>query len=273
MATAKKSAAKKSVVKKAAPAKKAVAKKAVAKKATPVKKAVAKKATPVKKAVAKKATPVKKAVAKKATPVKSSPRNTTNLAVRVPEVPRILPAQRTQSATINPLPAQRAEFAETKSRSSNIPLWFALLALGISIVYFIAQRSDANTQSSSAPNAVETASPTPSATFKQSETKESESKSITAASLSAKPEFLYTSTGIEISWSTSGFNTYSSVTLLSSVNNAPFIELTRGESTLSSFALTKEDTVGQTRFKLVFTTSEGAEITSSPLSVRGLFSK
>jgi hypothetical protein len=266
MATAKKSAAKKSVVKKAAPAKKAVAKKA-----TPVKKTVAKKATPVKKTVAKKATPVKKAVAKKATPVKSSPRNTMDLAVRVPEVPRILPAQRTQSATINPLPAQRAEIAETKSRSSNIPLWFALLALVISIVYFIAQRSDANTQSSSAPNAVETASPTPSATFKQSETKESES--ITAASISAEPEFLYTSTGIEITWSTSGFNTYSSVTLLSSVNNAPFIELTSGESTLSSFALTKEDTVGQTRFKLVFTTSEGAEITSSPLSVRGLFSK
>ena len=280
-ATTKKVAAKKATTKKVA-AKKTVAKNAVAKKSV-AKKAVAKKSV-AKKAVAKK-TVAKKATAKKvatAAPVKRAPRKVVDLTVGVPEVPFGGTSPRTPLRSPAPVATEPRISPvipeERKAKKGNGPLVFAVIAVIASAAYYFSQQSSSGSTPSTTPAPVASESPTvtPSAEASAEATASTEpvvTASPATSTLSAKPTFLYTSTGIKISWSTSGFDQYSDVILSASVDGGTFAPIRSGDGSISAFDVVKVDTVGKTAFKLIFTTSEGEKVTSSLVSIRGRFEK
>ena len=275
-ATTKTVAAKKATTKKVA-AKKTVAKKAVAKK-TVAKKATAKKAT-AKKATAKKATAKKAATA---APVKRAPRKVVDLTVGVPEVPFGGTSPRTPLRSPAPVATEPRISPvipeERKAKKGNGPLVFAVIAVIASAAYYFSQQSSSGSTPSTTPAPVASESPTaaPSAEASAEATASTEpvvTTSPATTALSAKPTFLYTSTGIKISWSTSGFDQYSDVILSASVDGGTFAPIRSGDGSISAFDVVKVDTVGKTAFKLIFTTSEGEKVTSSLVSIRGRFEK
>lgn len=270
MATAKKVAAKKSATKKA------VAKKAVAKK-SPVKKTVAKKA------VAKKA-PVKKSATKKVVAKKSvaTRKVDTTLKFGIPEVPvtsSTIPTNRTSAPLperTSPSPVVEVVTNTEKKRKGNGALIFAVVALLASIAYLITQMSDNSSPSAATPTPVASATesvsaePTTEPTTEPSQAPATKAAAVTA-DVSATPTFIYTSTGIKVSWNIEGFSSYTKVVLSASEDGAPFAILAEGNSDQSSFDILKTDTVGRTLFKVTFTIDSGEKISSSALGIRGRF--
>ncbi len=282
MAATKKSVAKKSVAKKSV-AKKSVAKKAVAKKAV-AKKAVAKKPA-TKKAVAKKAVAkkpaakkpaVKKAVAKKSPAVSRQGSKVVDLTSGIPEVPlrtssprSVSPQFVTDDNFVSPTVTP-----QEKSQKGNGLLWFAVLALVASIAYFISQQgaTDSAQSASPSPTQVAQSESSPEAT---PEATASTSPMATSAPQVEKvtPTFLYTSTGIEISWKGEGVGAFSKVTLASSEDGGDFLIIANGGADARSFDVEKVDTVGKTVFRLTFTQDGGETVSSAPLTIRGRFAK
>lgn len=270
----------------------ATVKKAVAKKA-PVKKAVAKKAvakkTVAKKTVAKKTTPAKKATAKKSAPVKSAPRKVVDLTTSIPEVPfgGVTSRPRISTPVISEPPAPQEVYVAEKKEGNGF-LWFAVIALIASIVYFFTQQSAADDSEVASPTPVasESASATPTAPPSSEPSEPSTSKpvasekpvaskspAVNSSALAAQAAFLYTSTGIKISWSTTGFTEFTAVTLSASQDGAPFTPIATAGAAQQSFDVVKIDTVGKTAFKVTLTTSDGAKVVTAPLSIRGHFER
>ena len=253
---------------------------AVAKKKT-TKKAVTKKAV-TKKAVTKKAV-TKKAVAKK-TSSKGAPGKNVALTHIIPEVPlggkSISKSTRQLEYRADDAIIQSAADTQRKFKSRNRIFIIGGVILLASGVYIFSQRDlvGSSAEVVSTPSGGEKSS-TPST---KDSTLKVESNSVPESiapsnspnpTISVKPSFLYTSTGIKISWITTGLKDFSGVNLATSEDGGPFRTISDGDGSSTEFDLLKVDNEGITRFRLTFTSMDGSRVTAPLLSIRGRFEK
>ena len=308
----KKAAVKKTASKKTSPSKPVVKKSTTKKAAVrkPIAKASSAKTSPVKKATTKQAA-VKKSTAKKAVSTRSSvkkaaskrtaPKRVTTSAVldrplrtqSIPEVPirREFTSTPIASPVATKVEVHKSEglasipaVSASKSKSKQSKRDRALLAIAAiviviaGVVAFAVPSSNQNSVADGAdqPAAEATASPSAESTI-AAEPSPTESSEMSAQdgqmSETFGLRFSYNSIGITLNFaSAQQLGSVKEFVVQTSENGGTFSTLATVQAVSSSIRIAKIDTVGKTSFRVEAVLENGSKVTSSPLTIRGLFS-
>lgn len=286
---AKKASIKKTAIKKAV-TKKAATKRTAVKKSAP-KKSVIKKSTNKKSAVKKAAATrptSKRAAAKPAATKVSSTTALLDKPIRtqaVPEVPirrDVAPQIQNQSvsqvakseslATATPSVPAKPKTKQSK-RDHALLVLAAILIVIAGVVAFAVPSSNQNSVADGSSQPTAEASPTPSAEAtiepEPTESQETESSAVQGFNL----RYSYNSIGITLNFaSAQQLGAVKEFVVQKSENGGAFSTLATVQADSTSMRIAKIDTVGKTTFRVDAVLENGSKVTSSPLTIRGLFS-
>jgi hypothetical protein len=263
VAVAKKAVAKRAVAKKKVTAKKAVAKRAVAKKAVAKKKVTAKKAVAKKKVTAKKAVAKKKAVVKKAVAKKTVTKKKTAVVKKTTVVKKTA----VTSFPVTPAPTALLAVESDTSRSGaskKVVALAAIVLLGIGGTLLADDQGFFSKKDNEVIAEAETTVPTP-----QPVATPTPQPVATLAPKPVKVSSTYTETGIRLAWNVKGIPV-ESIGISAADDGKEFAEIATLASDVRFFDFVKSDTVGETKFRVSITSSDGKAF-SSAIQLRGRF--